>query len=97
VPRVQRHSRADQPTLAVFRAPGRGALRAKKHRWMAVSKLQLSQTVESAPSVSAKQKDHLAPEIRLEGTDVDFGLTFVAEQLEYGRTALFRQLEFLFT
>jgi hypothetical protein len=64
---------------------------------MAVSKLQLSQTVESAPSVSAKQKDHLAPEIRLEGTDVDFGLTFVAEQLEYGRTALFRQLEFLFT
>ena len=43
-----------------------------------MSNLRLSQTVENAPSVGANQQDHLAPEIRLEGTDVYFGLTFVA-------------------
>ena len=48
-------------------------------------------------SVGAQQQDHLATKVRLEGTEVDFGLTFVAEQFEHRGAALFRQLEFLST
>ena len=32
-----------------------------------------------APSVGANQEDELAPEVRFEGTEIELGVTFIAE------------------
>jgi hypothetical protein len=86
LPRLRRHPRARQPTVAHARAVAtakRGVTPTRSAHTLAMSDLRLSPVSQgSAPALaSAQQEEHLAALIRLEGTEIELSFTIVAQQL----------------
>ena len=87
LPRLRRHPRARQPTVAHARAVAtakRGVTPTRSAHTLAMSDLRLSPSVTqgSSPALaSAQQEEHLAALIRLEGTEIELSFALVAQQL----------------